>query len=115
MTDKKLIEIRDELAKSYPSYYELIYMNSDTPRLSGSEYLQHGYKAGFDKAVELMQEREKIAVEALSDLLCEIAIPTTSWTDHPSINYVEVQITKSAIEEAEQALAKLGIEEKPSE
>ncbi len=39
---------RDEAAENYPATYELMYMNADTPRLSGSEYLVHGFKSGSD-------------------------------------------------------------------
>lgn len=46
----KIESLRDELAKTYPEYYEIVHMNADTPRLSGSEYLVHGYKAGFDES-----------------------------------------------------------------
>ena len=37
----------DELAKEYTRTYEIIHMNADTPRLSGREYLEHGFKAGY--------------------------------------------------------------------
>lgn len=54
MTDfkAKLEKIRDELSISYPRQYAIQYMNDDTPRLSGAEYLSFGYKQGFTTAVD---------------------------------------------------------------
>lgn len=40
----------EKAAKSYPSEYELIHMNADTPRLSGAEYLIWGFKKGCEWA-----------------------------------------------------------------
>lgn len=46
--DKK----RDEAAEDFPRVYELMFMNADTPKLSGSEYLTQGFRAGWDACNE---------------------------------------------------------------
>ena len=70
---KHLDKLRDEKAKDYPFVYEIKYMNADTSRLSGAEYLVHGYKAGWTdsqaemtKVVELMREALKICASPYS-------------------------------------------------
>lgn len=49
----------EEMANSYPAYYEMRFMNADTPRLSGAEYLVHGYKAGAQAAWDLAVKHER--------------------------------------------------------
>lgn len=69
----KMIE---EKAEKYPAYYELRYMNADTPRLSGSEYLIDGYKAGAEfittdlKALSQVPE-VKALIDALKVFSCD--------------------------------------------
>lgn len=56
----RLEKLKLEMAFNYPNVYEIVHMNADTPRLSGAEYLTHGFKAGFDTA---SAEYEKIIAE----------------------------------------------------
>lgn len=60
---------RDELAETYPKYYEVTYMNADTPRMSGEHYLKFGYKEGFSAGYAFAQQEERERAEKLVERL----------------------------------------------
>jgi hypothetical protein len=64
---------RDLKAEDYPRLYETYYMNDDAPRLSGKDCLVHGYKAGWNTALQSsevtkLREENRIMREALKQI-----------------------------------------------
>lgn len=62
-------------ADNYANIYEMTLMNTDTPRLSGREYLTHGYEKGVDMGIALGRE------QMLREVVAWLDSPQAPWTD----------------------------------
>lgn len=61
----------EKAAEEYCKIFELKYMNNDTPRLSGRDYLVHGFMDGIEFVLnnqnEVMKRRLKSLIEIVDD------------------------------------------------